>query len=182
MTMDVSPRTYRFLPADIMTSSYRVVGKIMVTNTGALAMLNDVTHSSMEVHDGRMARIHMPTKLVDHFDLIRMMKQQVVTVGLARNEDLGPQPLVRGGYSNIVEYPVRINTQMLEIEGTIEVPGRFDFTALMTDGSRDFIPIFNANLTGTLLPNLRVESTTLLVNRRQIDLMALLSQRAKPQS
>ncbi len=182
MTLDVSPRTYRFLPADIMTSSYRVVGKIMVTNTGALSMLNDVTHSSMEVHDGRMARIHMPTKLVDHFDLIRMMKQQVVTVGLARNEDLGPQPLVRGGYSNIVEYPVRITTQMLEIEGIIEVPGRFDFTALMTDGTRDFIPIFNATLTGTLLPNLRVESTTLLVNRRQIDLMALLSQRAKPQS
>ena len=182
MTIDVSPRTYRFLPADIMTSSYRVVGKIMVTNTGAMAMLNDVTHSAMEVHDGRMARIHMPTKLVDHFELIRMMKQQVITIGLARKEDLGPQPLVRGGYSNIVEYPVRITTQMLEIEGTLETPGRFDFTALMTDGARDFIPIFNATMTGTLLPNLRVESATLLVNRRQIDLVALLSQRAKPQS
>jgi hypothetical protein len=66
-----------------------------------------------------------------------------------------------------VEYPVRITTQMLEIEGTLETPGRFDFTALMTDGARDFIPIFNATMTGTLLPNLRVESATLLVNRRK---------------
>jgi hypothetical protein len=60
---------------------------------------------------------------------------------LARREDLGPQAIVRGGYTNIVEYPVRITTQMFEIEGIMELPGRFDFTALMTDGTRDFIPM-----------------------------------------
>src|SRR3989304_7839050 len=98
MAIEVSPRTYRFLPADILTSSYRVVGKIMVTNTGAMGMLNDITHSSMEIHDGRLARVQLPTKLVDHFDLVRMMKQHIVTVCLARKEDLGPLALVRGGY------------------------------------------------------------------------------------
>ena len=67
MTMDTSPRTYRFLPADILTSGYRVVGKIMVTSTGTIGILNDNTHSILEVHDARLARLHMPTKLVDHF-------------------------------------------------------------------------------------------------------------------
>ena len=51
MTMDTSQHTNRFLPADIFTSGYRVVGKIMVSNTGTMGMLNDSTHSSMEVHD-----------------------------------------------------------------------------------------------------------------------------------
>jgi hypothetical protein len=181
MTLDVSPRTYRFLPADILTSGYRIVGKIMITNTGAMGMLNDSTHSSMEVHDARLARLHMPTKLVDHFELVRMMKRHAYVVCMTRREDLGPHALVRGGYSNIVEYPVRITTQMFEIEGTMELPGRFDFAALIGEGSRDFIPIFNATLTAILIPNLRVESAGILINRRQIDLVALLNQRVKPE-
>jgi hypothetical protein len=71
---------------------------------------------------------------------------------LARREDLGPQALVRGGFTSMTEYPVRITTQMFEIEGTMELPGRFDFTALMTDGTRDFVPVFNATLTAILIP------------------------------
>ena len=47
---------------------------------------------------------------------------------------------------------------------------------------REFIPIFNATLTGILIPNLRVESAGMLVNRRQIDLIAMLNQRVKPES
>ena len=32
MAMDnTSPRTYRFLPADVLMAGYRVVGKVMVT-------------------------------------------------------------------------------------------------------------------------------------------------------
>lgn len=179
MAMDTSPRTYRFLPADVLTAGYRLVGKIMTTSNGAMGLLNDTTRSAMEVHDARLARVHMPTKLVDHFELVRLMKNHVYAVCMARREDLGPQALVRGGFTNITEYPVRITTQMFEIEGVLELPGRFDFTALITDGTRDFVPLFNATLTAILIPNLRIESAGMLVNRRQIDLMALLNQRVK---
>lgn len=184
MTMDTSPRTYRFLPSTILTSGYLTVGKIMVTSTGVMAMMNDSTHSAMEVHDARLARLHMPTKLVDHFEMTRMMKMHVYAVCMNRREDLGPQALVRGGYTttSIVEYPVRLTTQTFEIEGVMELSGRFDFTTLMTEGTREFIPIFNATLTAILIPNLRVESAGMLVNRRQIDLVALLNQRVKPES
>jgi len=182
MSLDTSPRTYRFLLADVLTSGYRVVGKIMATNNGAMGMINDSTHSAMEINDARMARLHMPTKLVDHFELIRMMKKSVHALCLARREDLGPQAIVRGGYANVVEYPVRIATTMFEVEGTMELPGRFDFTSLMSDGSRDFLPVFNATVTAILLPSLRVESAGILINRRMIDLMALLNQRVKPEN
>ena len=179
MTMETSPRTYRFLPADILTSGYRVVGKLMVSSTGTIGILNDVTHSILEVHDARLARLLMPTKLVDHFELTRMMKQHVYAICMSRREDLGPHAIVRGGFSSAVEYPVRVTMQMFEIEGVMELPGRFDFGALMTDGSREFIPMFNATLTGVLIPNLRIESGGMLVNRRLIDVVALLNQRVK---
>lgn len=111
-----------------------------------------------------------------------MMKKHVYAVCLSRREDLGPQALVRGGFSNIVEYPLRITTQMFEIEGIMELPGRFDFVSLITEGTRDFLPVFNATLTAILIPNLRIESAGMLINRRQVDLMALLSQRVKPET
>lgn len=182
MSLDTSPRTHRFLAADILTAGYRVVGKISTTNQGAMGMLNDPTRSAVDVSDAHMARLYMPTKLIDHFEVVRMMKKQIHAVCLARREDLGPQAIVRGGYTNIVEYPVRITTQMFEIEGIMELPGRFDFTALMTDGTRDFIPMFNATLTGILIPTLRVESTGILVNRKAVDIVALIGQRAKTEN
>jgi len=111
--------------------------------------------------------------------LTRMMKSHIYAVCRARREDLGPQALVRGGYTNVVEYPIRITTQMFEIEGIIELPGRLDFTSLMTEGTREFIPLFNTTLTAILIPSLRLESGGMLVNRRQVDLIALLNQRAK---
>jgi hypothetical protein len=181
MSLDSSPRTYRFLPADILTSGYRIVGKIMVTTHGAMGMLNDPTRSAMEVNDARLARLHMPTKLVDHFELVRMLKKHIYAVCMARREDLGPHAIVRGGFSSVIEYPIRVTTQMFEIEGIMELPGRFDFTSLVTEGSREFLPIFNATLTGILIPSLRVESAGMLINRNQIDLMALLNQRVKPE-
>jgi hypothetical protein len=182
MALDSSPRTHRFIPADIFTSGYRVVGKVMVTTQGAIGMLNDPTHSAVEVNDARLARLHMPTKLVDHFELVRMMKKQIHTVCMARREDLGPLALVRGGFASVTEYNVRITTHMFEVEGTMELPGRFDFTAVMTDGTRNFLPVMKASLTAILIPNLRVESPSILVNRQHVDLMALLHQRVKPEN
>ncbi|NWF64460.1 MAG: hypothetical protein HXY38_09160 [Chloroflexi bacterium] len=181
MSLDTSPRTYRFVLADILTSGYRVAGRIAVTTHGAMGFLNDPTHSTLEIHDARMARLHMPTKLVDHFEIVRTMKKQIHAVCLPRREDLGPQAIVRGGYMNVTEYQIRLTTSMFEVDGVMELPGRFDFTGLVSEGTREFLPIFNATLTAILIPSLRVQSAGILVNRRLVDLVALLSQRTKPE-
>lgn len=172
-------RTYRFIPADVYTAGYRIVGKIMVSTNGIMGALNDTTKSHLEIHDGRLARIHMPTKLVDHFEMVRLVKSKVVVVCAARREDLGPTNVVRGGYSNIVETPTRLATDSFEIEGKMQVAGRFDFATMISDSNRHFIPMFDATLTAILLPNLKVESPGILFNREMVDMLAFLSQRAK---
>ncbi len=177
--MDSSPRTYRFLPADVYTSGYRVVGKIMVSTNGIMGIMNDITKSHVEIHDARLARIHMPTKLVDHFEVVRLVKMHVYALCAARREDLGPTGIVRGGYSNISELPARLATSVFELEGKLQVAGRFDFVTLISDKTRNFIPIFDATLTAILIPNLKVESPGILFNREKIDMLALLGQRAK---
>lgn len=177
--MDTSQRTYRFLPADVYTAGYRVVGKIMVSANGIMGILNDSTKSHVEIHDARLARLHMPTKLADHFEIVRLVKAQINVACAMRREDLGPTGIVRGGYSNVTDIQTRIVTNVFEIEGKLQVAGRFDFVTLISDKTRNFIPMFDATLTAILLPNLKVESPGILFNREKIDLLAFLNQRAK---
>ena len=177
--MDASQRTYRFLAADVYIAGYRIVGKLMASTNGIMGILNDTTKSHVELHDARLARIHMPTKLVDHFEVVRLVKSHVFAACAARREDLGPAGIVRGGYSHVVPMPARLTTSVYEIEGKLEVAGRFDFATLISDRTRNFIPIFDGTLSAILIPNLRVESPGILFNREKIDMLALLNQRAK---
>ncbi|MEP6896107.1 MAG: hypothetical protein ABI986_10915 [Chloroflexota bacterium] len=177
--MDGLQRTYRFLPADVYTAGYRIVGKIMVSTNGIMGVLNDNTKSHLEIQDARLARIHMPTKLVDHFEVVRLVKSQLFAVCAARREDLGPTAVVRGGYSNVTSVPTRLTTSVYEFEGKLEVAGRFDFVTLISDKARNFVPIFDATLTAILIPNLKVETPGILFNREKIDMVALLNQRVK---
>lgn len=177
--MDTSQRTYRFLPADVYTAGFRVVGKIMVSTNGIMGVLNDSTKSHLEIHDARIARIHMPTKLVEHYEVVRLVKLKVEVACAARREDLGPTGIVRGGYSNVTELQARVATNVFEIEGKLQVVGRFDFVTMIADRTRNFIPMFDATLTAILLPNLKVESPGILLNREKIDMLAFLNQRSK---
>jgi hypothetical protein len=177
MAFDAPSVTHRVVSADFFTPSYRIVGKAMVPNTGLMGLMNDSTSSFMEILDARLARAHMPSKLVDHYEVVRIVKSQIFAIALNRREDLGPQALARGGYVRLSEYPVRITTPVYELIGNIEWAGRFEFSTIMIEGTREFVPIYNATLTAILIPSLKVETQAALFNRRQVDLLALNSQR-----
>jgi hypothetical protein len=72
-----------------------------------------------------------------------------------------------------------LTTHVYELEGKLEVVGRFDFAVMMADKTRNFILIYEAILTAILMPNLKVESPAVLFNREHVDMVALLNQRAK---
>ena len=177
--MPEATATHRQLLADFLSSSYRVVGKVMIPNAGLLGMMNDPTSSYVEVIDAKLARVHMPTQLVGAYDLIALFKANLFAVCLTRREDLGPYALSRGGYQTLTNYIVRITTQVYELEGTLEWSGRFDFASIMAESIRDFIPLYKATLTSILIPKLRVESPAMLFNRRHMDLLAV-TQEKKP--
>lgn len=169
--------THRLIAVDFLTPSYRVVGRIMVPNTGMTGFMNDSTHSFMEVLEAKLARLHMPTKLVGEYNMVDVVKPNVFAVCLTRREDVGPQGLARGGYKKMTEYPVRVSTPVYELEGTLEWTGRFEFATIMVEGTRDFVPLYNATLKAILIPQLRIESPAILFNRRHVDLLALASEK-----
>jgi hypothetical protein len=174
--LEPSP-THRVLAADFLTPSYRVVGKLMVPNTGIIGMVNDPVTQFMEVNEAKLARIHMPTKLVGEYAVIDVVKANVFAVCLARREDVGPKALAQGGFQKLTEYRIRVTSQVYELEGTLEWVGRFDFATVMVEGTRDFVPLYDAKLTAILIPQLKIESPAILFNRKQVDLLGLVSDR-----
>jgi hypothetical protein len=82
------------IAADFLTPGYRIVGHIMVLRTGLMGLMNDVTTNFMEVLDAKLARLHMPTKLVGEYELIDLVKPNIFAVCLPRREDVAKE--VRG--------------------------------------------------------------------------------------
>jgi hypothetical protein len=169
--------THRFIQADFLTSSHRFVGEVRVTNAGLMGILNDAESVSIEIITASLARIHMPTKLVEGFRLTRLIKSQVIAVCLARREDIGPQAMGRGGYARMSEYSVMLTTPVYELKGSVEWSGRFDFNAIMAESRGDFIALYDAVISAVLIPALRIKSPAILFNRAWIDSLSLLDQR-----
>ncbi len=163
----------RQIVVDVLTPSYRIVGKIMVSHTGMIGVLNDRTTSVMEVREASMARLDTPTKLVDRFRVARVVKQRVFAVCMSRRDDVGSMSWARGGYGYQYDYPVKITSPVFELEGIFEWSERFDLHAVLVEGSRDFLPLFDADVRAVLLPNMRMETPALLFNRSMVDVLAL---------
>ncbi len=169
----MSPKTQRLVAVDLLTSSFRIVGKVLVSASGLTGQMNDPHTSFLEIIDARLARIHMPTKLSYRFEVLRMAKPQIFAIFVQRRLHLGPRKVVQGGFHQLTTYKAHLATAVYELHGTLEVPGRFNFPALMVEGKRDFIPLYDASLTASLIPNVCIESEAMLFNRTHIDWLGL---------
>ncbi len=166
---------------DILTSSHRIAGNMVITTTtGVMGTLSDTTRTSLEIRDASMARIHMATKLIEKVPVLRVVKRQIVALCLEKREDVGPQG-PRGTYIRAAKYPIRVTTNIYEMEGTFEWGGRFDLSAILTDGNCDFIPVYDASLGAILFPSLLIQSPAVLFNRSFLNTCILMNE-AAPQS
>ncbi|HVN54722.1 MAG TPA: hypothetical protein VMT46_10360 [Anaerolineaceae bacterium] len=171
MAFNLGGNTYHPISVDFITSSYRIVGKVLVTYSGMMGIMTDTNSSVVEVHDAQLARLDMPNRLADRFEIARLVKKQIVAICLSRREDMGSVGF--NSYSPSPTYPLRLVTASYEIIGNLEWAGRFDVSAIMAKGTRDFITLYNARIAATLVPTMHVESPVMLVNRNLVDLFAL---------
>lgn len=165
--------TLRTISVDVLTASYRICGITEVSNTGIMGAINDTTSRFMELREATMARIHMPNKLVKEVPLLRLVKNQIHMMCLERRRDIGPQALARGGFSRIEKYHVEITDSIFEYQGVLEWPGRFDFSAVMAEGTRDFVPLYDVRIRAIMLPNVKIKSPGILFNRKRVDTLSI---------
>jgi GTPase SAR1 family protein len=161
----VSPITNRLIPAEILTSSHYIFGQIKVIQSGLVGMLTDMTTSYIEINDASIAPIHKPASVVNYASQLYMVRSEIAAVSLRKRDYMGLQGVMKSGYQRLIPYPVQISTRTFDIAGMIEWSGRFEFSALITEGTSYFIIVYDATLTAPRYPEIKIESPVMLLNR-----------------
>jgi hypothetical protein len=170
----VQPYTSRYVPADVLTIHHYIFGQLKVHQSGLMGMLSDTTSSYVEVDDASMAMIHKSDKVINYTPVLWMVKSQVVVVCLNKRDYVGLQGILRGGYGRLQPYPVQITTSSYDISGTLEWSGRFEFSALITEGTNPFFLLTDTVVTAPLFPALHIEAPVALVNRNFLETFMLV--------
>ncbi|NQS92507.1 MAG: hypothetical protein HQ574_08870 [Chloroflexi bacterium] len=160
--------TKRIIPVHVLTSSYRIAGSVKVSNSGLSGLLTDSTSEFMTIMDASLARIHDPDFLVQKLTDIRLVKNKIHSVSVKRRQDIGPKGITRAGYEHVNSFNISITDSTYEYEGCLEWPGRFDFKALMSGGSWEYLPVFDGIVRSIVYPDLEIRSEAMLINRIHI--------------
>lgn len=160
--------TKRIIPVHVLTASYRIAGTAKVSNAGLSGLLTDTTSEFMTIMDASLGRIHEPDFLVQKLNEIRLVKDQIHSASVRRRQDIGPKGITRAGYENLNSFNIAVTDSSFEYEGILEWPGRFNFTALMSGGTWEYLPIFEGTVRSIYYPELEIRSEAMLVNRNQI--------------
>ncbi len=161
----VAPISNRLVPAEILTSSHYIFGQIKVIQSGLLGMLTDTTSSFLEINDASIAPVQKPSSVTNYASQLYMVRSEVAAVCLNKRDYMGLQGVMKGGYQRLFPYSVQISTRTYELTGTLEWSGRFEFSALITEGTSNFFIIYDATLTAPLFPDLKIEAPVILLNR-----------------
>ena len=161
----VSPIPNRLIPAEILTSSHYIFGQIKVIQSGLVGMLTDTTTSYIEVNDASIALVHKPASVVNYTTQLYMVRSEIAAVSLRKRDYMGLQGVLKSGYQRQIPYQVQISTRNYDLTATIEWSGRFEFSALITEGTSHFIILYDVSLTAPLYPDLKIEAPVMLLNR-----------------
>lgn len=162
------------ISAEIYTTSHRILCRLNPGPTGLFSYLSIPTRSTVEVEGAHLTRLHQTGKMVARYNTLWLAKREVVAILLSGRGELGPTAGARGGYLTTVSHRVHIMLGGYELQGSVETSGKFDFDALMFEGTNIFVPLYEAELTAILFPNVRAASPVLLFNREMVDAIGQL--------
>ncbi len=167
----VSPIPNRLIPAEILTSSHYIFGQIKVIQSGLLGMLTDTTSSIIEVNEASIAPIYKPSSVMNYASQLYMVRSEIAAVCLGKRDYLGLQGFLKSGYQRLIPYPVQISTRTYDLSGTIEWTGRFEFSALISEGTSNFFIVYDGIITAPLHPELKIETPVIILNRSYLEML-----------
>src|SRR5512143_844828 len=165
----VSPIPNRLIPAEILTSSHYIFGQIKVIQSGLVGMLTDTTNSYLEVNEASIAPIYKPSSVMNYATQLYMVRSEISAVCLSKRDYMGLQGVMKSGYQRLIPYPVQISTRTYDLTGTIEWSGRFEFSALLSEGTSNFFMVYDGIITAPLFPELKIEAPVILLNRNYLE-------------
>jgi hypothetical protein len=164
------------VPTAVISQNYRVNGLISVTAAGLVGVLSDPTDSYIEIENASLVRLHRPQEVVAQFNTWGMVKSRIIAVLCEKTADLGRITIARAGFSRLISYRIWASLHGFEMFGILESPGKFDFSAQMFQGNRQFTALFNATLIPVYFPQLVTRAPAILFNRQMVEGIGVISE------
>ena len=164
--------TNHLIHVDLLTKDYRVVGRVMVGNSGLVGLLGDPIKSFIEVRNAQIAYMQQPTRLVRRFNFVTVLRERIIAACIDRSDDNSPLSFpIRSPFSG-ARYPVYIAIHHYEINGLIEWSGRYTLSAFLADSRGKIVPAYNVTIGSSEIPGFCIETKAALINFANLDLIA----------
>jgi len=163
---------YSRINVDLLTDTHRISCRLEAGNLGIIGVLNDVTTSVFQVEDAYISRLQQPAKIIEHRPVVNIAKATLSLALIGRREEIGPQGLARGGYTQMVPLTVLITTTAFEIHCNLELPGKLDAGALLAGGTGKYILAYKATIIATTKSEIPYTSEVLIINRQLVETVA----------
>jgi hypothetical protein len=160
----------------LITQNYRVNGLVSVTAAGLIGLVSDPNDSYIELENASLVRLHRPQEIVAQFPVWGMVKSRIVAILCEKTADLGRITIARAGFQRLVSYRIWASLHGFEMFGILESPGKFDFSAQMFQGTRQFTALFNATLIPVYFPQLVTRAPAILFNRQMVEGIGVISE------
>ncbi len=168
------------ISAEIYTTSHRILCRMSPGQSGLFSFLNIPTRSFIEVEGAHLTRLHQPGRMVARFPVLWVVKDEIVAILVSGRPELGPTTGAARGYTSMVPHNIHIMLGGYELRGMVEASGKFNFAALMFEGTSIFIPLYDVELTAILFPNVRVSSPACVFNRQMVDAIGAMPRETAP--
>lgn len=161
------------LNADIFTSSHRFSASIPIYNRRLADILNDRLTDFLQVHNVYVSRINKPGEIVGTYKLASLIKNHINFVLLPTEADGLSKEHKYNAFSKSNE-DVFITLPSFEINGRLEIIGKFDLKAILAIGTTKFMPIFQGTAVNSSNTQVSFGGPVLLVNKAALELFSVI--------
>jgi hypothetical protein len=173
--MNMPGMSQRWVNVDLLTTEYRIVGRVLVGSSGLYGLLIDSSKSFLEIRQAQIAYLRQPTRIVRRFESANILRDKIY-IALIDQRDYGTiSSVAHRGYASFQNYPLHISFTGFELDCYIEWTGRFEMSSLLVDKMGGFMVVYDACLDSAIIPGLTIETPAAVVNMTRVDLIALAS-------
>lgn len=159
---------------EIFTTTHRITGQLHPGPQGLFAFVNRPTESSIEIEAARVHALHQLPEEAESFPSLWMVKAEIAVMAVGSRGEIGSTGGARGGYTKPFPHRVRILLTGYELRALVESAGKLDFSSLVLEGERLFVPAFEAELRAVLFPRVQLAAGGVLFNRRMVQAISVV--------
>jgi hypothetical protein len=167
-----SPGLKTLVSGDFFTAAYRMTGNAAINASGLFGLLNDKVRASVHLEGVYVSYVSNPSSIVEQSPTAYLPKSAIEIIVLSTTTSLGPEALIRGGFSRVVQQKALITTHNFEVRGLVELPGQMELDVLLTEGTSNFIVMYSATANPCSNPKATFSGEAIIINRRCVDFIA----------